>query len=104
MDVENTLHVSVNNGIDLDSMTLPADPKQEAKRLMEIFKATLALADMSPYNFVSVTVYYPDLFLYVDFIMVYRSCFKQDSPARAFIGARSLLFGIRFEMQGIAVK
>ena len=30
--------------------------------------------------------------------------FKEDFPPRAFVGSGPLLFGLRFEMQGIAVK
>jgi len=30
--------------------------------------------------------------------------FSKDFPPRAFIGSGPLLFGLRFEMQGIAVK
>ena len=59
---------------------------------------------MSPYNLVSVTVHCPNVFLYSDFNWVHRSYFKQDSPARAFIETRSLLFRIFFEMQVIAVN
>ena len=50
------------------------------------------------------TVYSPDLSLYGDFNEVYRSHFEGDFPARAFIGSGPLLFGMRFEMQAIAVR
>ena len=35
---------------------------------------------------------------------VYRGYFTKEFPARAFIGSGKLLFGARFEIQGIAVK
>jgi enamine deaminase RidA (YjgF/YER057c/UK114 family) len=38
------------------------------------------------------------------FNRVYRTYFRSEFPARAFIGAGPLLFGARFEVQGIAVK
>ena len=38
------------------------------------------------------------------FNKVYRTDFKKEFPARAFIGAGTLLLNARFEMQGIAVK
>jgi len=102
--VGHTLYLSGNGGIDLISMTVPDDPKEEAKLLMENFKATLAMADMSLDDLVSVTVYCPDLSLYSDFNEVYRKYFTGDFPARAFIGSGPLLFGMRFEMQAVAVK
>lgn len=102
--VGDTLYLSGNGGIDLATMTAPADPKDEARLLMENFRETLALADMTLDDLASVTVYCPDLSLYGDFNEVYRSYFDGDFPARAFIGSGPLLFGMRFEMQGIAVK
>jgi len=102
--VGETLYLSGNGGIDLATMTAPEDPQEEARLLMENFKETLALADMTLDDLVSVTVYCPDLSLYGDFNEVYRTYFDGDFPARAFIGSGPLLFGMRFEMQGIAVK
>lgn len=102
--VGDTLYLSGNGGIDLSTMTTPDDPRNEAKLLMENFKRTLALADMTFDDLVSVTVYCPDLSLYSDFNEVYRSYFTDGFPARAFVGSGPLLFGMRYEMQAIAVK
>lgn len=102
--VGNTLYLSGNGGIDLSTMTVPEDPKEEARLLMENVKATLALADMTLEDLVSVTIYSPDLSLYDDFNAVYRSYFDGDYPARAFVGSGQLLFGMRFEIQAIAVR
>ena len=102
--VGNTLYLSGNGGIDIATMSTPEDPKDEAKLLMENFKRTLELADMTLDDLVSVTVYSPDLSLYSDFNEVYRSYFDDKFPARAFIGSGPLLFGMRFEMQAIAVR
>lgn len=102
--VGNTLYLSGNGGLDLETMKVPDDPREEAQLLMENFKATLALADMTLDDLVSVTIYCPDLSLYAEFNEVYRTYFTGDFPARAFIGSGPLLFGMRFEMQGIAVK
>ena len=102
--VGDTLYLSGNGGLDISTMTAPDDPKEEAKLLMENFKATLALADMTLDDLVSVTIYSPDLSLYGDFNEVYRSYFDGDFPARAFIGSGPLLFGMRYEMQAVAVR
>lgn len=102
--VGNTLYLSGNGGIDAATMTVPDDPRDEAKLLMENFEATLAMAEMTFGDLVSVTVYCPDLSLYAVFNEVYRGYFTDEFPARAFIGSGPLLFGMRFEMQAIAVK
>ena len=100
----NTLYISGRGGIDFKTMKTPADPKQEAKLLLDDYKAILAQAGMTMDNLVFVTVYCPDLSLYSSFNEVYRNFFSKDFPARAFVGSGPLLFGMRFEMQGIAVK
>ncbi|HEY5615313.1 MAG TPA: Rid family hydrolase, partial [Bacteroidota bacterium] len=71
---------------------------------LDRYQAILKEAGMTMENLVWVTVYCPDLSLYSTFNEIYRSYFKRDFPARAFIGSGQLLFGGRFEMQGIAVK
>ena len=98
------LYLSGNGGLDLETMTAPEDPRAEAELLMQNFGNVLAMADMTLDDLVSVTIYSPDLSLYADFNEVYRSHFEDDFPARAFIGSGPLLFGMRFEMQAIAVR
>jgi len=102
--VGDTLYLSGNGGIDLETMKAPDDPKAEAELLMKNFENVLAMADMTLDDLVTVTVYCPDLSLYGDFNEVYRSHFEGDFPARAFIGSGPLLFGMRFEMQAIAAR
>lgn len=102
--VGDTLYLSGNGGLDLETMTTPEDPREEARLLMENFEAVLAMADMTMDDLVTVTVYCPDLSLYSDFNEVYRNYFDGDFPARAFVGSGPLLFGMRFEMQAIAVR
>ena len=71
---------------------------------MEDFKSILERAEMTMDDLVYITIYCPDLTLYQDFNDVYREYFNEVFPPRAFIGSGPLLFGMRFEMQGIAVK
>ena len=85
--VGNTLYLAGMGGLDFSTMTVPEDPKEEAKQLMENIRRTLAMADMTVDDLVSVTVYFANTF-----------------PARAFVGSGPLLFGMRFEVQAIAVK
>ncbi len=102
--VGNTLYISGRGGVDLGTMRVPTDVKDEVKLLMEDFKAILALAGMTMDDLVSVTVFGPDLTLYPAFNEVYRTYFTRGFPARAFVGSGPLLFGIRFEMLGVAIK
>src|SRR5208337_229552 len=68
------------------------------------YKTTLAAAGFSMDDLVFVQVFCTDLSLYDKFNAAYRSNFSKDFPARAFIGAGSLLRGGHFEMQAIAVR
>ncbi|MFM8534825.1 MAG: RidA family protein [Acidimicrobiia bacterium] len=102
--VGDTLYISGRGGVDMATMKVPAAVKDEVKMLMEDFKNVLAQAGMTMDDLVSVTVYSPDLSLYAEFNEIYRSHFSKNLPARAFIGSGPLLFGMRFEMQGVAVK
>jgi enamine deaminase RidA (YjgF/YER057c/UK114 family) len=49
-------------------------------------------------------VFCSDVTHYDAFNAVYRTMFKKEFPARAFVGSGTLLFNARFEMQGIAVQ
>ena len=102
--VGHTLYISGRAGLDLTTMTVPADAKQEARLLLEDFKRILGSAGMTMDDLVSVTVYCPDVTLYGQFNEVYRTYFSREFPARAFVGSGPLLFGAHFEMQGIASK
>ncbi|HYB94871.1 MAG TPA: Rid family hydrolase [Vicinamibacterales bacterium] len=104
VQVGDTLYISGRGGIDLATMKPPAAVKDEVRLLMEDFKAVLALAGMTMDDLVSVTVFCPDLQLYAEFNEIYRGYFAKGFPARAFVGSGPLLFGMRFEMLGVAVK
>jgi reactive intermediate/imine deaminase len=101
--VGDTLYLSGDIGLTEDEQ-VPDDPKEEARLLMELYKARLAKAGYTMDDLVTVTVYCSDVKFYADFNEVYRQYFQENFPARAFIGAGTLLFNARFEMQGIAVK
>ena len=101
--VGDTLYISGAGGLDVSTMTVPDDPEEEAELLMQNIEKTLAMANMTFADLVSVTVFCPDLSLYSVFNSVYREKFSGSYPARAFIGSGALLFGMRFEIQAIAV-
>ena len=102
--VGNTLYLAGRLGTDPKTNQIPSDVDQEIKFLLDGFKDVLTAAGMTMDNLVTVTVYCPDLTLYDKFNAAYRTYFKKDFPARAFIGSGPLLRGAHFEIQGIAAK
>jgi 2-iminobutanoate/2-iminopropanoate deaminase len=102
--VGNTLYLAGRLGVDPKTNQVPSDPEQEARLMIDGFKAVLAEAGMTMDDLVSVQIFCSDISLYDKFNGVYRSYFKKDFPARAFLGSGPLLRGAHFEMQAIAVK
>ena len=102
--VGNTLYLAGRLGTDPKTNQVPADVEQEIRFLLDGFKDALAAGGMTMDDLVTVTIYCPDLTLYDKFNAAYRSYFKKDFPARAFIGSGPLLRGAHFEIQGIAAK
>jgi reactive intermediate/imine deaminase len=102
--VGNTLYLAGRLGVDPQTNQVPSDPEQEARLMIDSFKAVLADAGMTMDDLVTVQVFCSDISLYDKFNGVYRTYFKKDFPARAFLGSGTLLRGAHFEMQAIAVK
>ena len=102
--VGDTLFLAGRIGIDPQTGKPPEDVEKEIRLLLDGMKATLAAADLTMDDLVSVQVFCPDLSLYEKFNEIYRTYFSKDFPARAFIGSGPLLRGGRFEAQGIAVR
>ena len=97
-----TLYISGSLG--LPNGAPPANPSDEARLVMDAIKAQLEDAGMTMDDLTYVQIFCSDLSLYQVFNDVYRTYFTQEFPARAFIGAGSLLFDAHFEIQAIAVK
>ncbi len=100
----NTLYVAGHIGLDPQTGKPGATPEEEARLVMESVKRTVEAGGMSMDDLVSVTIYCSDVADYNAFNGVYRTYFHGNYPARAFIGSGKLLFGARFEVQGIALK
>ena len=64
----------------------------------------LKAADMTMDDLVWIQVMTPDTANYDGFNKVYRTFFKQEFPARAFLGSGPLLNNAKFEVMGTAVK
>lgn len=101
--VGDTLYLSGQIGLGPDRKP-PADVSAEAKLVMDAVKKELADAGMTMDDLVSVQIYCSDVRHYDAFNAVYRTYFKKEFPARAFLGSGALLFGARFEVVGVAVK
>ena len=99
-----TLYIS--GSVDLDPVTgkPPSDPRVGAKIILDGMKRTAMRAGMTMDDLVWVQVFATDLKNYGAFNEVYRTYFKGPLPARAFVGAGSLLADAHFEVMGIAVK
>lgn len=99
-----TLYIAGSIGLDPKTGKAPEKIEDEIKLLLDGYKATLAQANMTMDDLAYVQVFCTDLAYYDKFNAAYRTYFSKDFPARAFIGAGSLLRGGHFEMQAIAVR
>lgn len=100
--VGNTLYIAGTTGVDPDSKGT-VSPTEEARLVMDRVKHVVEQAGMTMDDVVSVQVFCTDLRYYDAFNAVYKTYFHGRYPARAFIGVASLLFGARYEVNGIAV-
>ena len=100
--VGDTLYVS--GALGLVDGKVPEDPADEARAVLDSIKGTLEAAGMTMDSIVSVQVFCSDVSHYGAFNDVYRTYFTREFPARAFIGAGTLLFNARFEVQVIAAR
>ncbi len=99
-----TLYLAGNIGLDPKTGKPPEKIEDEIKMLLDGYKATLAQANMTMDDLAYVQVFCTDLSNFEKFNAIYKTYFTKDYPARAFIGAGSLLRGGHFELQGIAVR
>ena len=103
VQVGKTLYLSGSIGVDANNK-VPDTAEAEARLLLDSIQRTLKEAGLTMDDLVSVQVFCSDVKHYDAFNGVYRTYFTKEYPARAFIGSGTLLFGARFEVQGIAVK
>ena len=101
---DKTLYISGRIGLIPGTRTVPNTPEEEAHLVMQDLRAVLGLAGMTLDNIVSLQIFASDVSLWERFNAVYRTYFTGQLPPRAFLGSGILLFGARFEVQGIAVK
>lgn len=104
VQVGNTVYLSGRIGLQPGTMTVPDDPAEEARLMLDGVRAVLQQAGMLMDDLVQVQIFTSDVSLFDTFNAVYRTYFDEELPARAFLGSGPLLFGARFEMLGIAAK
>ncbi|HXW55724.1 MAG TPA: RidA family protein [Candidatus Cybelea sp.] len=99
-----TFYLAGHIGIDPATKKVPESVEREIELMMDALGKTLGKAGFRVNDLVFVQVFCSDLSLFPQFNAAYRAHFTAPFPARAFIGSGPLLFGARFEIQGIAVK
>ena len=99
-----TLYLSGHIGLDPKTGRPGATPEEEARLVLDGLKRTLESAGLTMDDLVSVQIFCSDVSLFEQFNVVYRTYFKTDFPARAFLGSGRLLFDALFEVQGIAAR
>jgi len=97
-----TLYLSGHLGLDPKTGKPGATPEEEARLVLQGIESTLQAAGLTMDNLLSLQIFCSDVSLFEAFNKVYRTFFKGDYPARAFLGSGKLLFDARFEVQGIA--
>jgi 2-iminobutanoate/2-iminopropanoate deaminase len=103
--VGETVYLSGRLGFVPGTTTVPDDPSQEARYMLDGFVAVLAEAGLTMDDLVYVQIFTPDVTLFDTFNAVYRTYFNGENlPARAFLGSGPLLYGARFEMIAVAAK
>ena len=99
-----TLYLSGHIGLDANTGRPGATPEEEARLVLDGVKRTLEAAGLTMDDLISVQIFCSDVGLFEKFNAVYRTYFKKEFPARAFLGSGRLLFDARFEVQGIAAR
>jgi len=99
-----TLYLSGRIGLIPGTTKVPDIAEEEARLALDEIKRVLAMAGMTMDHLVSLQIFCSDVSLFDQFNAVYRTYFTGKLPTRAFLGSGTLLFGARFELQGIAVK
>jgi 2-iminobutanoate/2-iminopropanoate deaminase len=101
---ERTLYLAGRIGLKPGKQEVPERIDEEVHLLMQDLQRILACVDLRLEDLVFLQIYSPDVSLWGAFNEIYRQYFSGSMPPRSFIGSGPLLFGARFELQGIAMK
>lgn len=100
----NTLYVSGMTNSDPQTNAISPDAKLAARIVLTKIQHQVEKAGLTMDDLVWVQIFASDLKEYAAFNEVYRSFFKRELPARAFLGNPNLLGGAHFEVMGVAVR
>jgi 2-iminobutanoate/2-iminopropanoate deaminase len=96
------IFVSGQGPIDQNGKVVDGDIKTQTRTTLENFRKVVTSGGSSMENVLQTTVYLKDLNDYAGMNEAYATFFPDPKPARAAIRA-DLLFGMKVEIQGIAV-
>jgi 2-iminobutanoate/2-iminopropanoate deaminase len=99
-----TLYLAGHIGLDPATSRPPAETEREIRLMLDSLKATLSAAGLEMRHLVYVQIFCSDISLFAEFNTIYQTYFDKPFPTRAFIGSGPLLFGAKFEIQGIASR
>ncbi len=102
--VGSTFYLSGHLGIDRSTNRPLENVEDETRLMLDTCNATLAAAKLTMQDLVYVQIFCSDVSLFAMFNAIYHTYFGKNFPARAFLGCGPLLFGARFEIQGIAAR
>jgi 2-iminobutanoate/2-iminopropanoate deaminase len=100
----NTLYVAGMTDSDPATNAISPDPKIAARIVLTKIQHQVERAGLTMDDLVWVQIFAADLKDYAAFNEVYRTFFKKELPARAFLGTANLLGQAHFEVMGVAVK
>ena len=101
--VGNTLYIAGTTGVDPNSKGR-ISATEEARLVMNQVKRLIEKSGMTMDDIVSMQVFCTDLRDYGAFNSVYKTYFHGHYPARTFVGVANLLFGARYEVNGVAIR
>jgi 2-iminobutanoate/2-iminopropanoate deaminase len=100
----NTLYVAGMTDSDPVTNAISPDPKVAARIVLTKIQHQIEKTGLTMDDLVWVQIFAADLKDYAAFNEVYRTFFKKELPARAFLGTANLLGQAHFEVMGIAVR
>ena len=100
----NTIYVAGMTDSDPATNAISPDPKAAARIVLTKIQSQLQKTGLTMDDLAWVQIFAVDLKEYAAFNEVYRTYFKRELPARAFLGAANLLGQAHFEIMGVAVK
>lgn len=106
IEVNNTLYLSGQIGIDPDKGTLPGGFKDQAQQVFKNIDSILKSAGYKRSDIVKVVIYLTDISRFSELNSLYESFFEgvEVKPARVTVGVKELPLNAQIEVEVTAVK